>query len=542
MKKRLPLHPRPRLGESIGFYAVRLADCMGYSSASQLLSATGMLGQRLLAVDNWRLMEHLVEITGHSEHQFREACFDETLAYAIDDSNWHYTRLALKAPHICPSCMSRDRVAKSHWQYLPRTHCDEHGQRLLSTCPTCGEPFKWDVGLLSIGCSHCGTQWAGMVRAEAKVPGYQVAFNETNKLKKTEQFVHDLMVAAKKALRPFDLIIDQAPITNTIDDWTPVLSRAFKMLSDRDFIASWEAQCSKKLSALSVLGLRGSKAPIESLANAVSGDWEICCERVHDAGERTPLIPMDALTCSVTKSRIVTQKDGGLDEQLRVQADLKTAAKLVGCNPSDITILWEKGAIESVNAPNQQRYAFFDLLSFANSLALKVRQNAQGLIKFSDILDWLRLFETTLGDVLVAVANGDIPFHIDLNQDTLVDGLSVSPKALYRVLNKQFKKNPEKEYPRYRLPRIVGMSKIDLDEMTRERAIQATPSHGEGVFRKQQLVDLTGKYFLAIRWARLRQQKLAKVRHKLRDAGVAPLYGRNVYPLAEARAALRMGV
>ncbi len=540
MSRRLPLHPRPRNGEALGFYIVRLASCMGYISVKQLLSATGLVGQRLLAMDNWRLMEHLSAITGHADSMFRDACFDEALEYVIDDSERHYGRLALREPYVCVSCMAVNSVVRPHWQYLPHTHCEKHGQKLLSACPICGEPFKWDIGLLSVGCTHCGTQWPRMVQSDCTVPPYQVAFQEANSSGDGCQFMSDLMMAAKKCIRPLDLIIEEGRISSQIHDWHAVLDRAYRLLSDKSLIQSWYAQCTDELSLLAPLGRRALKRPLMSLASAVSTDWEISqFDYGHHGNPQS--VRLKSLYLTDAKTRKSGIAEDHLDESLRFQADIQTAAKIIGCSLRDITKMWKHNAIKAVNNPKHQRYAFFDMQLLANSIAKLETKQDSTFVKFTKVQNLLRFFDAEVGNVLVSLVNGDIPFFMDRSRETFLDGLWISPTALYRELLRQFKQEPDKKVLRYRLPRIIGMGRDDLDEMTRAQAIRATPAHGDGVFKKRQLNELTKRYFFAIRWANLHEQKLGSVRRKLKDAGIDPLFGKNVYPLRQAKAALRHG-
>lgn len=163
----LPVHPQPQPLESLTGYLTRLAQANAIRSPFHLAAffcPDGNPANPPPATDHPRTSwGHLPRLTACSEARLRQTTFHhlalkfnlplqaEALGHFLTGSLTPYLR-------YCPLCLQTQRpYYRLTWRFLALTGCSEHGCRLLTACPNCGQTLPLLAAPLQIGvCPTCG--------------------------------------------------------------------------------------------------------------------------------------------------------------------------------------------------------------------------------------------------------------------------------------------------------------------------------------------------------------------------------------------------
>ena len=170
-----PQHPFPARvpplpGESLASLVRRTAQAMGYESVARvvgLLSERGQLPPHLNQLAAGRVFHYLAAllrlspdaISALTVHAYATSLVPDApemgslprrviprRSCAISPSSWP----------VCPTCLAQDEVPYERlvWSFRPVPMCVKHGCVLVSRCPACQRPLRWDR--LDVSRCHCG--------------------------------------------------------------------------------------------------------------------------------------------------------------------------------------------------------------------------------------------------------------------------------------------------------------------------------------------------------------------------------------------------
>ena len=157
---RLPIRPRPFLGESSQAFLVRVSLANGYSRPRTLwnsLTNHGLMGMPLLRAA-LRLPRHriggltgpfpaYVGISRSSPHQPQ-----------MEDFNHHYLRW-------CPRCLQDEAYLRGEWTLKLSCVCVKHQTVLVDRCPRCLE--LQEMRYASVACQRCSTELGSAIAPPA---------------------------------------------------------------------------------------------------------------------------------------------------------------------------------------------------------------------------------------------------------------------------------------------------------------------------------------------------------------------------------------
>ena len=530
---RLPLRPLPKPGASLAFYLVKLAIKNGQKSVRALLKGTGLINHKYYSPDSVRLIEHVSKITGHDEGTLFSSSFPEKeMGIEITNHVYPYRQFVLNTPHFCPACLDKHKSLRAQWQYLPNTYCHEHNQRLLSHCPNCNHQFEWDAELLSYGCCYCVTPWSAMITLENKRPEYLRHFNNITDPTDKLNYLNDLLLAAKRSIRPYDSILEEPRerLPEYISDWHTVLVRAYEMLTNEAFYYSWLKSCLVARQDIIKLGRNALIHPVLTLKKQLTLTWPL-----HNFTPPAKIQPVNSqilpsLYLSNLSKRLYDQNQSLSDTDLRYQVTAENLAELLGCRLLDLRIMIENNILQSLNNTQNTRYAIFDIRSLVTGLNPLSPSNQPSFIRFKDILGVMPLYAIELGDVLVALLSNKLSAFVDPMADNVRDGLYISRYSLVRLFKQAMSNDPDKEVLRNNVPKFLGITEVDLRALAKAEILMPIPCHkGNGCYSKSDLINLNNQYFIVSRWAKIRAINPIEIRKKMAEKALQPVIGKNIY-------------
>lgn len=184
----LPARAAPLPGESLISLVRRTSQVMGYESPRRLLAllaTQGPLPPHLTELAPGPILDYLAallrqptetlsSLTVHchapslvffaKKHQRPRACDSKTILRYFN-SSWP----------ICPQCIQDDAIPYERlvWSFRPVPICAEHGCLLVSRCPACYRPLRWDRQDVS-RCA-CGGLLCNAVRRPVSAYGVDLA-------------------------------------------------------------------------------------------------------------------------------------------------------------------------------------------------------------------------------------------------------------------------------------------------------------------------------------------------------------------------------
>lgn len=159
---RIPLRPQ----ESGRAYLLRAAECLGFSSVSNLLKFAGITWSQLydansvkklsqlLRLENSKDLQQQMFVYASSQDEFGSVMF---LGHPIPARHLNKTN-----PRICPRCLAEQEFCSAVWELVCVTDCPFHGCQMLDRCSNCGDPIKWlRPGVSVCRCGH-DFRWEGL--------------------------------------------------------------------------------------------------------------------------------------------------------------------------------------------------------------------------------------------------------------------------------------------------------------------------------------------------------------------------------------------
>ncbi|MCO6413233.1 MAG: TniQ family protein [Thiogranum sp.] len=513
-------------------YVVRLANNNGWHSARRWLCAYDVPANWKLDIHEEKLVYQLARITGHDAQLIVAYCFSDELAPLKPDETRSIQILTLPYIQLCPACFSQRPYHRASWQYLPITHCLNHGQPLLRRCPVCKCEFSLDSLASKSGCPNCGTTWPRLVAKNSALPRYLHHFaSVTSDLNAQTRFVNDLMSAAQRAIRPLDGILDHAKRPNSsIADWTEVLDRAYRILNEPLSTQQWASACNHGRSKYRALGRQTVFRPIYSLLEKLVGRWPIheVCLADNQCVETEYRFRSYGLSERPPRTRLL--KSDKADEKLGGQETWDGLVRTIGCESNDIERLAFHNVIETTNRTRPSVKSIFDTADLLTKLVGISGPREMDYIPLKDAKVLIPLFGTTLGDTLAAILRGDLPMHLGDNHEVLVDGIWLSRFRLLMHLNRQLRARPFCTLSHRQTSQALCISECRFQQLARLGLLVPHPwQRNSDWFEVQTILTFLERHWIPARWARLKRIRQKTVKRFVRSLGCFTTVAPGVY-------------
>ena len=155
----LPARATPLPGESLTSLVRRASQAMGYDSPRRLvalLTTQGRLPPHLNELAPGPVRDHLAtllrlptetvsSLTIHRHAASLVLVPNEQQNLQVCDTQTTQRYFTFSSP-ICPLCLKQDAIPYERllWSFRPMSVCREHGCLLVSRCPACARPLRWD--------------------------------------------------------------------------------------------------------------------------------------------------------------------------------------------------------------------------------------------------------------------------------------------------------------------------------------------------------------------------------------------------------------
>ena len=488
--------------ESFPGYVLRLAMENGWASSSEFLNALGTSGQVNIRADNKKLVNYIIEITGHNKNHISKSrfmphgdtAFVRIVGNVFESLNLHHVQ-------VCPLCMTNSAYHRSQWQYLPYTHCIEHKQSLIHKCTICDAPFEWYSSLLSTGCGQCGQIWGGMVTPNIDIPKYLKVLLE---YEYSYDYLSDLMTAAQRIIRPFDELIDRVQrLPSGIKDWTPILEQAYLLLTDIDFALSWVSQCGFERKDIEILGIKALYSPAQRLIGALEcADWPISSIELGEfvkqgKSQLTPLLP------SQLPSR---QTISSSNNDMQYHTDIEGLDAVIGCQDSDSLILVKNGLLTPLNDKRRYSDSLYDVRKLMEIVTqFRTIDKARKMSSLSSYEYLFKFFNVQWQDVILAIFTCRLEVSINTeSKDTLLTRLHVSKFSLLRFMVTHLRNQADNDI-QISKESVCSILAVSADELKRlAKAGILTPIEYNNYGRAYHLKECTvfmKNYWSLNRWA-----------------------------------------
>jgi hypothetical protein len=504
------------IDESISGYILRLAMANGWHTPSKFMSVLGWPSQVSISIVNSALIERLHKITGHDELLNKNYFLPDNDKVFERQSGTVFSSMAISHVQLCPMCLGEHSHHRSTWLYLPFTHCIEHQQRLLQCCPHCDETFKWNNSLLGSGCSNCGYTWQEMISQPTSVPDYLSKYvTSNNKLK----YLMDLMATAQRIIRPFDELLDHNKrLPNAVLDWSPILERAYSLLTDLDYSSKWLSLCVYERRDVKNLGVKALNAPATKLLEELKSDgWAISTLNLNVLTSSNAL-KLKSTTTSNLPARLSKTTT---DNDLKYQTDIQGLDRIIGCEKYISVILSQQGIFTRLNKnrrPNSSLYDVRELQHFISTIPNVIPESKLSLIHS---YEWLfHLFNASWQDVLLGIFKKELNVELTDNlYEPLMNRFMVSRFRMLYFLSKNLKHQADNNFTTS-MKAICSTLVITQPElMTLVTEGMITPFKMKrplGRYRVSDCISFLDNYWLLCRWANIHQRCQEEVLEYLR--------------------------
>ena len=526
----LPIRPAPISDESLPGYVLRLALVNGWRTPSNFMSALGWPSLLTIRTDDSSLIQRLHYATGHKEildkHYFLPS---NDIIFARNSGNV-FSSVAVNHVQLCPLCLIVKPYHHSTWCYLPFTHCIEHQQPLLHRCTCCNEKFKWKDGLFGRGCSVCGSSWKKMSKDKQEgIPSYLSEYLTSNSQK---DYIHDLMVAAQRIIRPFDELLDSTQrLPNVIVDWAPILENAYSLLTDDDYGREWLSQCAIERREVKKLGVAAINSPALTVIEKLkSYDWAISALDLNGVSDE-PAANLQSLTLSTLPSRL---PDKNSDRDMQFQTNIVGLDRIIGCEKNTSVTLARNGVFTGLNKntrPNSSLYDLRELKLFVDSLQEETQEsNLSKLTSF----EWLfPFFNTEMQDVLLGIFKRNINIKIsgDISK-TILERFVVSEFVILRFLIKNLIHQSNQNH-KISMKTLCSMLVINMDELmlliNHEIIKPVKTNRPAGRYEVADCIHFLKNYWSLNRWVKIYQVPPAEVLTFLNSRGIYGSISQNIF-------------
>jgi hypothetical protein len=473
----LAFHKEPIPGESAPGYLLRLADKNGYFDLSELLLETQKLG-------SYRQYSHMDKLSELAKSLGSVGC-DSLLEpksvkiNSIQAQSLTYKAVLNKFPRVCTACMAQGSPVKADWHVMQITHCEKHGQPLITTC-TCGKPFVWDEALLSYGCSSCGKAWFEFEQQKEALPDFLQKMFELD-IENRAEFINDITAAALARVRPYDSIIDIHHISpKHASNWVKLLSDGYSLLTKSAVYELWIASCADARKAFKVLGNRAVFYPFYRLCSQLKGDWLIKAKSPMICNTPPEAVRLISEMRSLNNKRNImadVQNEIHLKDTAYIHhIDRDTMADMLEIDISLSRALFKLPVLESYTNHKLRRNniaCINDFLIAAKSIRLEAPIDA---VPLSDLKQFVVGFGATLADVLIAVFEEHISSYMDLSKSHFLESVLIQKAELAAYLSGPFMREETRIFSMTQVTRVLGLPRNVVAQIALSGEIEEVPS------------------------------------------------------------------
>jgi hypothetical protein len=188
MHREFRIIAKPKCGEALKGFLLRLAKENGFLTIKELFSAIGIVFTNYRFKRTSKMYKNLfitlAPMLNLNEDSLQQ-CF-ETMTFLEIENKDVATAIQTNSPSICIGCVKDTGYIRESWLQYHLTYCNIHQCELNTHCPDCSKELSWNTDIFR-GCNRCGYRWCGHPLHSSAMPEY-LRFIE--KLKgKTEQTI-----------------------------------------------------------------------------------------------------------------------------------------------------------------------------------------------------------------------------------------------------------------------------------------------------------------------------------------------------------------
>jgi len=152
--------PRPKAGESLFGYILRVSESNGYPDPTWIMQHAGMGASEVRSIRPE--LSKLSKVLLYPEQEFIKISYGNSSerkklssCFSVNRHALHKNNLDIKQVRICPECILAQGSIDIFWSLRHAIACPEHGRAALQSCPECKKPLSWyRKGLLICKCGY----------------------------------------------------------------------------------------------------------------------------------------------------------------------------------------------------------------------------------------------------------------------------------------------------------------------------------------------------------------------------------------------------
>jgi hypothetical protein len=152
--------PRPKTGESLLGYLLRVSESNGYPDPTWIMSHAGMTQNEIRSVRP--PLSGLSQILQCSEKDLLKISYGKSddrkkrsAQFYVNKHALHKVDLDIKRVRICPECVLEHGYIDAFWSLRLAIACPKHGRGAIQTCPSCNKPLScYRKGILTCKCGY----------------------------------------------------------------------------------------------------------------------------------------------------------------------------------------------------------------------------------------------------------------------------------------------------------------------------------------------------------------------------------------------------
>ncbi|WP_281223358.1 TniQ family protein [Photobacterium sanguinicancri] len=433
--------------------------------------------------------------------------------------------MKVRAIRMCSSCVEETRYHRQAWQHALYCVCPLHQEKLIETCPHCGEAIVIET-CVGGRCFHCASAVEGWSRHQMAMPDWQSQVNQgAASLTTLKRLLNMAMIVIRSDdLFTTDMRIREMRITETM----ALMDKAWGLLHSD----TARQQLRDKLSCRwrKEIAIIGEALPLTLYDQADA--LALTAEQV------TPLFDMDKNVFS-DRARaleiIKSSKHAAMQcENVETHELIKASplSKGLGIKPGDLERLKLSGFFTQVNPTAAKRDALFNLkdvvAKFMNVPV--VNRITDGYERYDGLVPKACLFTAGLyeSDVLLAMSEGVLPVQIASEvKGTFIDRLFVHKATFQRLYAQEYKQHNIGLMPIGLLPTYLGTKRLNVTAFLASDFFKGIAGHDAPKINEQiptcVLKRVEDRYFILNKWAFFNGRSKTKCLCALKLAKIDPI-------------------
>lgn len=410
------IRPKPKDGEELKGFLLRLAALNGFMTIKELFSAIGIVFTQYSFMRTSKmcsnLLSKLAPMLECNLDAFRQR-FDAT-TFLKTENNHASKAIQSNAPVICIGCIKDTGYIRASWQQYHVTYCTKHKCELNTHCPGCSGRLSWNSDIFS-GCNQCGCRWCEHPLILSIRPEYLNFFDKLDR--KTDQtvFLSSLYKTFSELTQPFSFAgkkpdFNQYNNNELIEKFT----LAHLLITSKTSMSLYTETVRKELVSnmlfFSVDSLKRLKHPIN----------DIHPNFFHYDNKNTPTFKLENVN-----SALVTEVQAGL---------------LLGISPISVSTLNNFGYLSSISVNRTRQYELSNIDNFMfDCLKRAERFDVEEADHFSNLAELQALSVKHLlseGEALDSLLKSNLTIYVGARPKNL-SGFYVNKKDFLALISTQ---------------------------------------------------------------------------------------------------------